>query len=132
MPFRSAHISKRAAEKAERVKQLEAKEKKSGPSVPAQVNVYHSNQKLVVAKSTNHLDLSKPEVNNLEVNHPIVSKPSALNELVSDLPIEIQPNTPVVNGEVRADLVVDAGSTPESWHPVITTDVSSKKKSKGK
>lgn len=132
MPFRSSHLSKRAAEKAERVKQLEAKEKKNGPSEPAHVNVFKSNQKLVVAKSTNHLDLhATKEVNNFDVNQPVVSKPSALLESTDGEAVQIAPNTPVVNGEVRADLVTAPGEVPKDWFPVLG-ETAPKKKVKSK
>ena len=127
MPFRNPFSSKRAEEKLERIKQLEAKEKKYGPTKPAEVNVYKSNQRLVVAKSTNHLDLhAKPLENN-----PVVSKPSALLAQ-EESPLQIQENIPTVNGEVRGDLVTQAGQVPDDWHPVVSAEVSQKKKSKSK
>lgn len=131
MPLRNPYISKRALEKARRIKELENKERKDGPVEPASVNVFKSTQKTTVAKSVNYTDLSpKSEVNNFEVNHPTVSKPSSMLEDSSE-PRDVEKPKPVVNGQVRDDLIAPSvGHDGPDWHPVITQETSKKKKHK--
>lgn len=124
-------------EKKKRVAALKEARLKSGPTPPASVNTYRTNNKLTYSKSghtflpTEDIKGAPQAVNNLEVCKPVVAK--SLNEYSGkklnnrNLPS----NVPAVNGEKAPQLVHKTLFKPKAdYIPVI--DKGGGKKRSGK